>query len=54
MVAICMNCTVLDHDKAAGHRISDIGHVLRQHQDILAAKITQMDKATDTFNAGLK
>ena len=49
-----MNCTVLDHDKNAGHRISDIGSVLRQHNDILRSKVQQMDKATDVFNTGLK
>ena len=54
MVAICMNCTVLDHDKNGGHRISDIASALATHHDILRNKVQQMDRATDVFNTGLK
>lgn len=45
--AICMNCTVLDHEKAAGHIISDIASVLDAHKEMLTSKLTNIEGAIE-------
>ena len=45
MAAICMNCTVLDHDKTKGHVINDLSATVKTHRDILKAKMTEVQAA---------
>ncbi len=45
MQPICMNCTVLDHEKSSGHVIKDITDTVKLHSEILQSKIQKADKA---------
>ncbi len=45
MQPICMNCTVLDHEKSAGHIIKDITDTLKLHTEILQAKVHKAERS---------
>ena len=45
MQPICMNCTVLDHEKSSGHVIKDITETVKLHSEILSSKVHKAEKA---------
>ena len=45
MQPICMNCTVLDHEKSSGHVIKDITDTVKLHSEILSSKVQKAEKA---------
>lgn len=45
MQPICMNCTVLDHEKSSGHVIKDITDTVKLHSEILSSKVQKANKA---------
>lgn len=53
MVPICMNCTVLDHDKNSGHHIDDIASVVKSNNVILNRKLELVDKGLENYNSNL-
>lgn len=44
LAAICMNCTVLDHDRNAGHRITDLSGAVHVHRNILKGHYHRAEK----------
>ncbi len=46
-VPICMNCTVLDHDKNLGHSIKDISAAVSVHQQLLESKLAKASNAIE-------
>ena len=47
MVPICMNCTVLEHDKLAGHVIKDIQSAFVVHSEIIEDKLDKLQTAIE-------
>jgi len=53
-VPICMNCTVLDHDKNHGHIIIDICQAAQVHREILASKLDKLDDVVNDHTVCLQ
>lgn len=53
-LAICMNCTVLDHDRSNGHTIQDIASVVAELQVQLKENILRAKRAIAQRNAAVE
>ena len=44
-IAVCRDCTVLDHDRSGDHAILDIGDVLAEYKEVIATRMVRASAA---------